>query len=52
VSGYLSHSLIPLYFGLADTSVVDSVFVKWPSGKNQKIDDIEMGKILEIVEIE
>ena len=34
-SGYLSHSLIPLYFGLADAKTVDEVVVAWPSGKRQ-----------------
>ena len=52
VSGYLSHSLIPLYFGLAEASEVDSVSVKWPSGRNQKIDNVEIGKLLKIVEPE
>ena len=36
-SGYLSHSLYPLYFGLGAADVVDSVEVRWPSGKKQTV---------------
>ena len=32
-SGYLSHSLYPLYFGLGAAEAVDSIDVTWPSGK-------------------
>ena len=34
-SGYLSHSLYPLYFGLGAATAVDSIEVRWPSGKKQ-----------------
>ena len=37
VSGYLSHSLIPLYFGLADAESVAEIAVVWPSGKRQVV---------------
>jgi len=36
-SGYLSHSLLPLYFGLGDAASIDSIEVFWPSGKRQEI---------------
>ncbi len=36
-SGYLSHSALPLYFGLAGAEQVESVEVDWPSGRHQKI---------------
>ena len=52
VSGYLSHSLIPLYFGLGDTDKVDLVTVKWPSGKLQEIREVDINLILKIVEPE
>jgi hypothetical protein len=34
-SGYLSQSVLPLYFGLADAAKVDAVEVAWPSGRKQ-----------------
>jgi hypothetical protein len=36
-SGYLSHSLYPLYFGLGAAETVDRVEVAWPSGKKQNV---------------
>jgi hypothetical protein len=36
-SGYLSHSVAPLYFGLGDAESVDRVDVLWPSGKTQTL---------------
>jgi hypothetical protein len=34
-SGYLSQSLIPLYFGLGEATSVERVEVRWPSGTRQ-----------------
>ena len=34
-SGYLSQSLLPLYFGLDGAEMVDSLEVRWPSGQRQ-----------------
>jgi hypothetical protein len=34
-SGYLSHSILPLYFGLGDSQTIDRIEVRWPSGKEQ-----------------
>ena len=36
-SGYLSQSLIPLYFGLDDAETVDEITVVWPSGTEQTV---------------
>jgi ASPIC and UnbV len=36
-SGYLSHSLMPLYFGLGPAASVDRIEVVWPSGKRQTV---------------
>jgi enediyne biosynthesis protein E4 len=36
-SGYLSQSVLPLYFGLGDATRVDRVEVSWPSGQRQTV---------------
>jgi hypothetical protein len=36
-SGYLSHSLHPLYFGLGTSETVERIEVSWPSGKQQVV---------------
>ena len=36
-SGYLSHSLYPLYFGLGAADAVDRIEVLWPSGRTQTV---------------
>lgn len=37
VSGYLSHSILPLYFGLGDAKTIEKVEVDWPSGRHQVV---------------
>jgi enediyne biosynthesis protein E4 len=50
-SGYLSHSLIPLYFGLAAAEQVDKIEVRWPSGKKQIVaGPIKSNSLIEIKE--
>jgi hypothetical protein len=36
-SGYLSHSVYPLYFGIGAAEAVDGIEVLWPSGKKQAV---------------
>lgn len=50
-SGYLSHSVMPLYFGLGEATKVDSIEVTWPSGAKQTVSsDIALNKQIEITE--
>lgn len=50
-SGYLAQSSMPLYFGLGEHTIVDSVIVKWPSGVEQTVPGpIEPGTRLEVAE--
>jgi hypothetical protein len=51
--GYLSQSVAPLYFGLGDESQVDSIEVRWPSGRTQTvIGPIEVNRRIELREPE
>ncbi len=36
-SGYLSQSVIPLYFGLGDATAVERIEVQWPSGRRSML---------------
>ncbi|MEZ6008951.1 MAG: FG-GAP-like repeat-containing protein [Planctomycetota bacterium] len=38
LSGYLSHSSMPLYFGLGAAESVDRIVLRWPSGLEQVIE--------------
>ncbi|MGH9793237.1 MAG: CRTAC1 family protein [Candidatus Acidiferrales bacterium] len=49
-SGYLSHSALPLYFGLGDAEKIESLEVIWPSGKAQTAKPIQVNQTLRIVE--
>lgn len=50
-SGYLSHSVLPLYFGLGDAARVDRVEVLWPSGRKQTVDGpLEIGSTVDVAE--
>ncbi len=50
-SGYLSQSLLPLYFGLGDTDNVERIEVRWPSGRSQVVGGpIEINSIIEVRE--
>ena len=50
-SGYLSQSLLPLYFGLDDAEAVDRIEVVWPSGRRQTVPGpIETNALIEVTE--
>jgi hypothetical protein len=50
-SGYLSHSDLPLYFGLGDSQSIDRIEVRWPSGKEQIIEKPKtLNALIQIVE--
>ena len=36
-SGYLSQSVLPLYFGLDEAASADAIEVRWPSGSRQSL---------------
>jgi enediyne biosynthesis protein E4 len=50
-SGYLSQSVLPLYFGLGDAAKVDGVEVDWPSGQKQVLTTgLQENQVLRVVE--
>lgn len=49
-SGYLSYSLILLYFGLGDVGAVQKIEIVWPSESTQTITSSIMGKFHSIEE--
>lgn len=50
-SGYLSQSVLPLYFGLGDAAKVDRVEVDWPSGQKQVVTTgLKENQVLRVVE--
>jgi enediyne biosynthesis protein E4 len=50
-SGYLSQSVLPLYFGLGDAAKIDRVEVDWPSGRKQVLSKgLHENQVLKIVE--
>ena len=50
-SGYLSHSLYPLYFGLGSAESIDKIEVDWPSGKVQTVQPpFKINSVIRVVE--
>jgi hypothetical protein len=50
-SGYLSHSRMPLYFGLGAAGAIERVEVEWPSGARSVVDEgLEMNSTLKLSE--
>lgn len=50
-SGYLSQSVLPLYFGLGDARKIDRVEVDWPSGLKQVVTSgLRENRVLRITE--
>ncbi|MEP7374122.1 MAG: VCBS repeat-containing protein [Chitinophagaceae bacterium] len=46
--GYLSTVQLNPHFGLDTVSVIDSLIVKWPGGKKQKLQDVIVDKAIDI----
>ncbi len=50
-SGYLSHSTLPLYFGLGEATQADRIEVEWPSGARQTVAPVPgINRMLDVVE--
>lgn len=48
--GYMSSSEPILHFGIGDYDHVDSIFVRWPSGKYLRVDDIKKNTLTTLYE--
>jgi hypothetical protein len=49
-SGYASQHSARLYFGLNDTTRVDNLTVRWPSGLSERFENIEARQLIHITE--
>jgi len=49
-SGYLSQSVLPLYFGLGDLDAIERIEVDWPSGRKQTETAPGVNRTVRIVE--
>jgi hypothetical protein len=50
-SGYLGHSVMPLYFGLGDSQKIERIEVRWPSGNTQVLsENVPANKTLIVTE--
>lgn len=49
-TGYLSQNDSRLHFGLMKNDIVERIEIKWPSGKLQILENIEINQILKIIE--
>ncbi len=52
VSGYMSSVDNDLFFGLGESSTIDTVKVQWPSGKYQELYNVKSNSTLKIAESE
>jgi hypothetical protein len=49
-TGYLSQNDPRLHFGLADNKLIEKIEIKWPSGKVQLLENVNVNQILNIQE--
>lgn len=49
-TGYLSQNDARVHFGLAEADVIDKIEIKWPSGKEQVLENIKVNQILKVKE--
>lgn len=49
-SGYLSQNEAQLHFGLGSATVIDKIVVKWPSGREQTLENQGVDRVLTIEE--
>ncbi|MGH9335726.1 MAG: ASPIC/UnbV domain-containing protein, partial [Vicinamibacteria bacterium] len=43
---YLSQGSLEIHFGLGERERVDSLEIRWPSGKTEMVEDVRAGRLL------
>jgi hypothetical protein len=49
-TGYLSQNDFRMHFGIGDATLIDQVEIKWPSGKVQRLENLQSNQIITIKE--
>ncbi len=49
-SGFCAQNMRRLHFGLGKDAKIDKVVVRWPSGREQTLEDVEIGKLNKVKE--
>jgi hypothetical protein len=49
-SSYYSHDDLRLHFGIGAASLVDSIEVRWPDGRIQRLTNVHPRRVVKIVE--
>lgn len=47
---HMSHSVVPVHFGLGSATRADSVTIRWPSGQVQTLGDVEINRLMVVAE--
>ena len=47
---HISHHLVPAHFGLGGAAVVESLEIRWPSGKVQRLQNVPTNQVVTLVE--
>lgn len=50
-SSYLGQGTLPVWFGLGNTALIDSVIVQWPSGSSRVLTNVNSDQVLTVVEV-
>ena len=48
--GHISDSVVPVHFGLGSATQVDSIEIRWPSGRTQSLTTIAVDQLLTVTE--
>ena len=46
----MGQNILDAHFGVGEADEIDSVTVHWPSGKVQRVTDVEVDRVIAVVE--